>query len=132
MLERSSVKFELASAQLSLGAALRRARQPTEAREPLQRAIELAQKIGAEGLAEQARTELHAAGGRPRVSALSGPASLTPSERRVADLAVDGRSNKEIAQALFVTPKTVEVHLSNTYRKLDIRSRRELPKALTG
>ena len=82
-------------------------------------------------MAEHARAELHAAGARPRASALSGPESLTPSERRVADLAAEGQTNRDIAQALFVTPKTVEVHLSNAYRKLGIGSRRELEKALT-
>jgi DNA-binding NarL/FixJ family response regulator len=56
--------------------------------------------------------------------------SLTASERRVADRAADGLSNRDIAQALYVTPKTVEVHLSNAYRKLGIGSRRELPAAL--
>ena len=61
---------------------------------------------------------------------MSGVGSLTASERRVADLAVDGRTNRDIAQTLFVTPKTVEVHLTNAYRKLGIRSRRELPGVL--
>ena len=56
--------------------------------------------------------------------------SLTPSERRVAGLAADGTANKIIAQTLYVTPKTVELHLSSAYRKLGIRSRRELPAAL--
>ncbi len=76
------------------------------------------------------RAELHAAGARPRSSALSGVESLTASERRVAGLAADGGTNRDIAQALFVTPKTVEVHLSNAYRKLGVRSRRELAGAL--
>jgi len=67
---------------------------------------------------------------RPRREALSGVDSLTPSERRVADLAAAGRTNRDVAQELFVTPKTVEVHLSNAYRKLGIRSRRELAGAL--
>ena len=62
----------------------------------------------------------------------TGVESLTPSERRVAEMAADNMTNKDIAQALFVTPKTVEVHLSNAYRKLGIRSRRELPAALAG
>ncbi len=109
--------------------ALRRARQPSEAREPLRRALELAGVCGADGLVAHVRSELHAAGSRPRRDALSGVDSLTPSERRVADLAVAGRSNREIAQELYVTPKTVEVHLSNAYRKLGIRSRRELGRA---
>ncbi|MGB8876034.1 MAG: helix-turn-helix transcriptional regulator, partial [Solirubrobacteraceae bacterium] len=60
-----------------------------------------------------------------------GPESLTPSERRIAELAATGQSNREIAQALFVTPKTVEYHLRNTYRKLDIQNRQELAEALS-
>ena len=75
---------------------------------------------------------LHAAGARPRRDALSGAGSLTPSERRVAGFAALGRSNRGIAQELYVTPKTVEVHLSNAYRKLGISSRRQLPAALPG
>ena len=109
---------------------VRRQRRPTEARGLLRRALELADRCDAAPLAEQARSELYAAGGRPRRTALSGLESLTASERRVADLAAEGRTNKQIAQALYVTPKTVELHLSNTYRKLDIGSRRELGKAL--
>ena len=68
---------------------------------------------------------------RPRRDALKGVESLTPSERRVADLAATGKSNRETAQELYVTPKTVEVHLSNAYRKLEIKGRRELSGALT-
>ena len=71
------------------------------------------------------RTELYATGARPRTDALSGAAALTASERRVATLAAGGETNRDIAQSLYVTPKTVEVHLSNAYRKLGIRSRRE-------
>jgi DNA-binding CsgD family transcriptional regulator len=70
------------------------------------------------------------AGGRPRTSALSGVGSLTPSERRVTALAADGYTNREVAEALFVTPKTVEMHLGNAYRKLGARSRRDLPGLL--
>jgi DNA-binding CsgD family transcriptional regulator len=74
---------------------------------------------------------LAASGARPRRDALlSGPGSLTPSERRIAELAATGQSNREIAQALFVTPKTVEYHLRNAYRKLDIQTRGELAGAL--
>jgi DNA-binding CsgD family transcriptional regulator len=131
VLGRSTAKLELAEAELALGAALRRGRQPGEAREPLRRALELASVCGAERLIEAARAELHASGARPRRDALRGAASLTPSERRVVDLAVGGRTNRQIAQELYVTPKTVEVHLSNSYRKLEITSRRELTQALT-
>jgi DNA-binding CsgD family transcriptional regulator len=130
VLEGSTARLEHAKALAALGVALRRARKPTEAREPLRRALELAGVCGAEGLAEQVRSELYATGSRPRREALSGVESLTPSERRVVDLAAAGRSNREIAQELYVTPKTVEVHLSNAYRKLGIGSRRELAGVL--
>jgi DNA-binding CsgD family transcriptional regulator len=130
LLERSTAKLELAFALCGLGTALRRGRMPTEARNPLRRSVELADRCGAKPLAEQARAELYAAGGRPRRTALTGVESLTASERRVAELAAVGRTNKEIAQALFVTLKTVELHLSHAYRKLGIRSRRQLDRAL--
>ena len=70
--------------------------------------------------------ELQAAGERPRREAVAGVGALTASEQRVATLAAEGQTNRDIAQALYVTPKTVEVHLSSAYRKLGIRSRREL------
>lgn len=130
LLEASPMRLELARALCALGSLIRLDRKPTEAREPLRRALEIAEVCEAAPLAAHARTELHATGARPRSSALSGPGALTPSERRVADLAASGETNKQIAQALFVTPKTVEVHLSNTYRKLEISSRRELAGAL--
>jgi DNA-binding CsgD family transcriptional regulator len=130
VLEPSTARLEHARALAALGSALRLARKPTEAREPLRRALELAAVCGAEVLSEHVRSELYAAGSRPRRDALSGVESLTPSERRVVDLAVAGRTNRAIAQELYVTPKTVEVHLSNAYRKLGIRSRRELESAL--
>ncbi|MFN8114383.1 MAG: AAA family ATPase [Solirubrobacterales bacterium] len=130
LLRDSPMKLDLAHALAAHGALLRRRRMPTEAREPLREAFELAEACGAEPLAQTVRTELRASGLRPRSAALSGPASLTASERRVADLAAAGQTNKQIAQELFVTPKTVEVHLSNAYRKLDISGRRELAGAL--
>ncbi len=130
VVEGSPAKLEHAKALAALGRALRLARRPTEAREPLRRALELATACGAPPLVELARAELFATGARPRTTALAGPGALTASERRVAGLAADGASNRDIAQALYVTPKTVEVHLSNAYRKLGIRSRRELAAAL--
>jgi len=130
ILERSNARLEHAKALLAHGTALRLARRPTEAREPLRRALEIGSACSAEALVEQARSELRAAGVRPRREALGGVEALTPSERRVAGMAADELTNREIAQALFVTPKTVEVHLSNAYRKLEIRSRRELAGAL--
>jgi DNA-binding CsgD family transcriptional regulator len=130
LLAQSTTKLEYAKALCELGTALRLQRKPTEAREPLYAALELADVCGAAALQDRVRTELGATGARPRRDALSGVGSLTPSEKRVADLAAGGLSNREIAQELYVTPKTVEVHLSNTYRKLDIRSRRQLQGAL--
>ena len=126
----SPAKLEHARARTELGAALRRANRRAQAREQLRRAVELATICGAGSLAARAETELLATGARPRRIALSGVESLTPSERRVAEMASEGPTNREIAQALFVTPKTVEVHLSNTYRKLGISSRSQLAAAL--
>ena len=102
------------------------------AREPLRRGREIAQRLGADALAEHAHQELLAAGARPRRTALQGVAALTPSERRVCELAAEGLSNREIAQALFVTVKTVEGHLAASYRKLDINRKHELPAAMSG
>ncbi len=130
VVEGSPAKLEHAKCLFALGSAVRRSRKPTDAREPLRRALELAFVCGAAGLAEEIRTELHATGVRPRTEALSGPAALTAKERKVAALAAEGQTNRDIAQSLYVTPKTVEVHLTNAYRKLGIRSRRELAGAL--
>jgi DNA-binding CsgD family transcriptional regulator len=113
-----------------LGAALRRAGQRAESREILRPALDLAHRCGALVLTERARTELVAAGGRPRRLVLSGLDSLTPSERRVAQLAAAGLSNRDIAQHLFITTRTVEGHLTHAYQKLDITSREQLPDAL--
>ena len=116
-----------------LGSALRRGRRPTDAREPLRRALELADICGADGAASSTCAPSSTpAASRPRTTALTGVEALTASERRVVTLAADGQTNRDIAQALFVTPKTVEVHLSSAYRKLGVRSRRELAGALAG
>jgi len=100
------------------------------AREVLHAALDLATGCGALALASQASEELKAAGGRIRKVSRTGPGSLTPCELRVARLAAEGLSNREIAQALFVTRRTVEMHLSHAYAKLDIESRAELADAL--
>jgi DNA-binding CsgD family transcriptional regulator len=81
-------------------------------------------------LARRARAEHGAIGVRPRTTDRSGTDSLTPSERRVVELAADGGTNRQIAQTLFVTEKTVETHLGHAFRKLDVSSRRQLPDVL--
>jgi DNA-binding CsgD family transcriptional regulator len=100
------------------------------ARRPLSDGLELATRCGAVRLAERARAELIAAGARPRREHRTGRESLTPSELRVVTLAAEGQSTRDIAQALFVTTKTVDAHLGRAYRKLGINSRRELAGAL--
>jgi DNA-binding CsgD family transcriptional regulator len=129
LLARSSARLEEARALADFGAALRRANRRTESRDPLHRALDLAIRCGAAPIAERARQDLLAAGARPRRAA-SGVDALTPSELRVARMAADGMGNRAIAQALFVTTKTVEAHLSGAYRKLDVPSRAALATAL--
>ncbi|RKQ91209.1 regulatory LuxR family protein [Solirubrobacter pauli] len=120
-----------ARARLALGGHLRRSGRPGEAREPLLRALEIALECGALGLRATVQEELEACGVQPASGARDGTrGQLTPSELRTARLAADGLTNREIAQALFVTPKTVETHLRAAFRKLDLKSRRELAGAL--
>ena len=114
---------------MDLGAAIRRAGRPVDARGTLREALALAEATGAGALARRAREELGLAGGRAPAPA-EGGSGLTPSEDRVAQLAAAGHSNREIADALFVTVKNVEWHLGNVYRKLDIRGRGQLAAAL--
>ncbi len=130
VLARSPARLVRAETLVELGAAVRRSGSRTAARGFLRRGLDLADACGAVPLAERARTELRVAGARPRRARVSGPQALTPSELRVATMAAEGMTNRAIAQALFVTAKTVEVHLSGAYRKLEIRSRLQLPKAL--
>jgi DNA-binding NarL/FixJ family response regulator len=94
----------------------------------LREGLQLADRMGATQLLTTARHELRALGLRPRRSAVSGPGSLTPTERRVAELAASGLTNRQLAEALFVTVKTVETHLARTYQKLGTRSRAELTR----
>src|SRR5436190_1801866 len=131
-LERAEGRLEHARAMLELGAALRRLGERVEARNVLREALDMTARLGASGLADRAHEELVAAGARPRRDRrmLSGRESLTASEDRVAALAAEGLTNREIAQRQFVTVKAVEWHLRNVYRKLDIGSRDQLAEAL--
>ena len=130
VLDVSAAQLERARAHAAFGATLRRAGKPLEARDPLRLAVDLAHRCGATALEERALAELRATGARPRRRLTTGAGALTPSERRIADLAAAGRQNREIAEALVVTLATVEYHLRNTYRKLEITSRTQLGRAL--
>lgn len=132
VLRPSPAEFELARSLVELGAALRRSGRRAEAREPLQEGREMAQRFGAVVTERRAFDELEASGARPRRRELSGVHSLTPSERRVAELAASGMTNREIAQSLFVTVKAVQFHLTNVYRKLEVDGRDRLSGALGG
>jgi DNA-binding CsgD family transcriptional regulator len=130
VLEHSVSPLEYARARVDLGAALRRSGAKTEARDHLRAGLEGAQRCGARALVSRASDELAAAGGRPRRDADPDRGLLTPSELRIARLAADGRTNREIAQTLFVSLRTVETHLTHVYQKLDVTSRGALPAAL--
>lgn len=127
VLERSPAPLEHAWALGDLGAMLRRSGARSESRAPLRRAHELAEAANATALVVRTREELTASGVRLRTSRSD---ALTPSERRICELAADGRSNRAIAQGLFLSLKTVEMHLSHAYRKLGISTRAQLPAAL--
>jgi DNA-binding CsgD family transcriptional regulator len=126
VLGAGQARLEHARALVDYGAALRRSGQRVAAREVLLDGLDASTRCAADALAARAREELLAAGARPRRVLRSGVDALTASERRVALMAVDGLSNPEIAQALFVTTRTVEAHLSHAYRKLDVSGRDEL------
>ena len=129
-LDDSPALLERARSLAELGAALRRDGQRAAARDPLARALELAAGCGARPLAARVRDELRAAGARPRRAWRTGVDALTPSELRVARLAADGRSNREIAGELYVTLKAIEGHLARAYAKLGIEGRGQLADAL--
>jgi DNA-binding CsgD family transcriptional regulator len=123
-------RLERARALADLGAMLRRHNRRVDARELLREALDVAHRAGAEPLAERAETELRATGARPRRVLLTDLDSLTASERRVAELASRNLTNREIAQQLFITTRTVEGHLTGVFRKLRLDSRAGLPAAL--
>lgn len=118
--------YELARTLLVYGERLRRARRLTESREPLREALSLFEQLGAELWARRARSELRATGAAVPAETPALFALLTAHEVQVAQLVAEGRTNREIAAALFVAPKTVEHHLSRVFRKLGIRRRTEL------
>ena len=130
ILATTDAHLEHARALVELGAGLRRGNRRKDARQPLREGLDLAHRCRAVPLEERARTELEATGARPRSAVLSGVESLTPSELRVARLAAEGLTNREIAQGLFVTAKTVETHLRHVYQKLDVAKRTELAALL--
>jgi len=122
--------FERARTQLVYGERLRRARRRADARGPLREALDAFERLGAPDWAQRARVELRATGGAVPPVARELQAELTPHELQVALMAAEGRTNREIAGALFLAPKTIEHHLSAIFRKLDIRRRTELAAAL--
>jgi DNA-binding CsgD family transcriptional regulator len=130
VLAGSPARLEHARAQLELGAALRRAGRRADAREPLRLALDRARECGADAFAARAHDELVAAGARPRRDPIESRSRLTASELRVARMAADGMTNREIAQALFLTENTIQTHLRGAFRKLDIGSRSQLARAL--
>jgi DNA-binding CsgD family transcriptional regulator len=130
VLASHDTRLERARAQADLGALLRRHNRRVDSRQFLRQALDTAYHLGATALAERAETELRATGAKPRRALLTGIESLTTSERRVAELAAAGLTNREIAQTLFVTNRTVEGHLTNVFTKLRVKARTALPEAL--
>jgi DNA-binding CsgD family transcriptional regulator len=122
--------LETARTLVTLGAALRRAGRRAAAEGPLREGLDMAHACGADRLAGRAEEELRTLGFRPRRRALFGAEALTPSEVRVARAAARGVSNREIAQSMFVTMKTVETQLRSVYQKLAITGREQLSTAL--
>lgn len=129
--EEVPTPFERARTELCYAERLRRARKRAEARDRLRAAVEVFDGLGAVPWAERARAELRASGERARRSTTPVNA-LTQQELAVARLVVSGATNREAAATLFVSPKTIEFHLANTYRKLDVRSRTELVRSFAG
>jgi DNA-binding CsgD family transcriptional regulator len=132
LLGGADTRLEQAHALADLGALARRNNHRIDARALLRQALDAAHRAGAGPLADRAETELRATGARPRRVLLTGLEALTASERRIAELAAEGLTNREIAQTLFITARTVEGHLTNVFHKLDVNARTELPAALGG
>ncbi len=130
VLAGSELRVAHARALIDLGAALRRGGHRRDARDPLREGLDLANRCGSVVETNRAIDELRATGARPRRPALRGVDSLSPQERRIAAMATEGLANREIAEALFLTRRTVEMHLTGVYRKLGVSGRRDLPAAL--
>lgn len=123
-------RLEHARACVDLGARLHQRGERDAGRAWLYQGLEVSHRCGGLAVAERARAELVSTGARPRRARLDGPCALTPAELRAARMAAEGLSNREIAQALFLSTKTIEGQLSQAYAKLGIRSRAELVGAL--
>jgi DNA-binding CsgD family transcriptional regulator len=130
VLKATEAKLHLARAHYGIGRRLRRAGQRVDARRHLAAGLDLAYRSGASGLEAELRDELTAAGARPRRTSVTGLEALTPTELRVAQLATDGMSNREIAEQMFVSRNTVAWHLRNIYRKVEVESREELRRRI--
>lgn len=130
LLSSVGARLERARTAVTLGVTLTRLGETRAARDALRTGLDEATHCGADPLTRRAREELMNTGARPRRTATSGTAALTPTERRVATLAAEGHTNREIAERLFVTPKTIEMHLGNVFRKLHIEGRSQLSRAL--
>jgi DNA-binding CsgD family transcriptional regulator len=131
-LGRARIRPDLARAHLLYGEWLRRQRRRTDAREQLRTACQMLDEIGMEGFAGRARRELRAVGGTARRRAVTVKVELTAQEAQIARLAADGLSNPEIGTRLFLSPRTVQYHLGKVFTKLDITSRNQLNRALSG
>jgi DNA-binding CsgD family transcriptional regulator len=127
ILKETEAKLHLARAHAGLGRGLRLAGHRIDARRQLEIGLDLAHRCGATGVVAEIREELKTAGARPRRPSVTGVESLTPTELRVAGLAAEGNSNREIAEQTFVSRNTVAWHLRNIYRKLQVESREQLP-----
>ena len=129
-LARTTEVFETARTNLLFGEHLRRTRRPRESRAPLTLALHAFEGVGAPHWADRARRELSASGQRVEPRTERTGVELTPQEARVALAVAEGLTNAEVAQQLFLSVKTVEFHLGRVFRKLEVRSRGGLARAL--
>jgi DNA-binding CsgD family transcriptional regulator len=129
-LSRTRVRLELARSHLLYGEWLRRERRRIDAREHLRTALEAFTSMGAEAFARRAERELLATGEHARKRTVDTRGDLTPQEAQISRLAAQGRSNREIAAQLYISPSTVEYHLHKVFRKLDVKTRTQLANRL--